>query len=559
MKKILLMTLPFLTPLLPPMGLSCLKSYLQKHGYPVKTIDVMVEVKIRQLCYRYFDTLQKFIPGKKTGYFFNVGLDILNNHFMAYLNYEEGNENQYIELIKLLIYRNFYVRIDSPQVQEMDSIVKEFYLQLEEYLIRLTREEKPAILGFSVFRGTLAPSLFAAKLVKVRRPGTTILIGGPIFSQDLYPGSPNFKSFLERTPYIDKIFIGEGEKLLLEYFRGGLPGNQRVYTLKDINHELVDLDSLDIPDFSDLDLSAYPLLGGFTSRGCVYKCSFCAETLFWKRYNRKSTEKIVDQLIRLSQKYGRYAFVFSDCLINPLVTQLSKELIARNLKLYWDVTLKVDKHTCDPEYTMLWRQGGLYRARMGIESGSQRLLDIIDKKISISQIKASLIHLATSGTKTTAYWIAGHPGETEDDFQQTLDLIEELQDYIYDAECNPFRFFYSGQVNESLWQDKRLLHPGDNKDWLLTQTWVLNEPPPREVIYERVCRIREHCKKLGIPNPYSISEIHQADKRWKCLHKNAVPPLLELNQKGSGIEDTDKASLVAANDSQLEDDADFNF
>jgi hypothetical protein len=555
------MTLPFLTPLLPPMGLSCLKSYLQKHGYPVKTVDAMAEIKIRQLCYRYFDTLQKCIPANKQGYFFNVGLDVLNNHFMAYLNYGQGNgnENQYIELVKLLIYRNFYVPIDDRQVREMDGMVTKFYLQLEEYLFRLIQEEKPAILGFSVFRGTLAPSLFAAKLIKESRPEIRILMGGPIFSQDLFPGSPNFDSFLTKSPYIDKIFIGEGERLLLEYLREGLPEKQRVYTLKDINHELVNLDTLDIPDFSDFDLSAYPLLGAFTSRGCVYKCSFCAETLFWKRYNRKSTKNIVDQLVGLSQKYGKNAFVFSDCLINPVVTELSKELLARNLRLYWDVTLKVDKHTCDPEFTMLWRRGGLYRVRLGIESGSRRLLDLIDKKITISQIKASLIHLAASGIKTTAYWIAGHPGETEKDFQQTLDLIEELQDYIYDAECNPFRFFYSGQVNAGVWQDKRLLYPEDNKDWLLTQTWVLNEDPPREVIYERVCRIGEHCKKLGIPNPYSISEINEADKRWKCLHKNAVPPLLELNQKGSAVEDTDQALLVTAHDSQKEDDADFNF
>jgi radical SAM superfamily enzyme YgiQ (UPF0313 family) len=555
------MTLPFLTPLLPPMGLSCLKSYLRKHGYPVKTVDVMVEVEIRQLCYRYFDILQEYIPVNKRGYFFNVGLDVLNNHLMAYMNHGEGNgdEDKYIELVKLLVYRNFYVSIDSSQVRELDSMVMAFYHRLEQYLLRLIQEEKPSIVGFSVFRGTLAPSLFAAKLVKGRLPGTTILVGGPIFSQDLFPGTPNFEIFEKRAPYIDKIFIGEGEQLLLEYLRGRLPGNQRVYTLKDINHELVNLDSLDIPDFSDFDLSAYPLLGAFTSRGCVYKCSFCAETLFWKKYNRKSTENIADQLVRLSQKYGRNAFVLTDCLINPLVTEVSKELMARNLRLYWDVTLKVDKHTCDPEYTMLWRRGGLYRVRLGIESGSQRLLNLIDKKITIEQIKASLIHLAASGIKTTAYWIAGHPGETEDDFQQTLDLIEELQDYIYDAECNPFRFFYSGQVNADVWQDKQLLYPEDNKGWLLTQTWVLNENPPREVIYERVCQLREHCKKLGIPNPYSISEINEADKRWKCLHKNAVPPLLELNQKGSAVEDTDRALLVTAHDSQKEDDADFNF
>jgi radical SAM superfamily enzyme YgiQ (UPF0313 family) len=254
--------------------------------------------------------------------------------------------------------------------------------------------------------------------------------------------------------------------------------------------------------------------------------------------------------------------VLTDCLINPVVTDLAKELIRRGLKVYWDVTLKVDRKTCDPEYTMLWRRGGFYRARLGIESGSQQLLNIIDKKITIQQIKKSLINIASAGIKTTAYLIAGHPGETEEDFQKTLDLVEELQDYIYEVECDPFRFYYTGQVNTGIWNNKRLLYPEDDTNMMLIQTWILDEYPPRQVIYERGCRLKAHCKKLGIPNPYSVREIHEADQRWKRLHKNAVPALWELNQISDCIDDIVQPvsiTLVNADDSQLEKDVDFNF
>jgi radical SAM superfamily enzyme YgiQ (UPF0313 family) len=561
-ERILLMTLPFLTPLIPPMGISCLKSFLQKNGYYVKTIDVMAEMPIRELCYLYFDTLEGHIPDVKRGHYFNVALDVLFNHFMAHFNHTD--ENKYIELVRLLVYRNFYVSIDNREVQKLNEIVAEFYIKLEGYLIRQIGKEKPGILGLSVYKGTLASSLFAARLVKLRWPEIKILMGGTIFSQELFPLTPNFNSFLERAPYIDKIFIGESEQLLLQYLRGRLSGDKKVYTLEDIKNELVNLDSLEIPDFSDFDLSSYPLLPAYTSRGCIYQCSFCAETVFWKRYNRKSVEKVADELDRLSQEYRKNIFLLTDCLINPLVTDLSSELIKRRLKIYWDVYIKVDKHTCDAEYTTLWRRGGFYRARLGIETASQRLLNIIDKRITIEQIKLSLKSLASAGIKTTTYWIAGHPGETEEDFQQTLDLLEEMQDYIFEAECDPFRFFYKGQVNTNtnIWNNKSLLYPEDDTNMLLTQTYVLNEKPSRKLIYERECRFKEYCKKLGIPNPYSIAEIREADKRWSILHKTAVPPLLELaqNYKDTYISKEKKQiHLLQASENPAEDDVDFNF
>lgn len=561
-QSILLMTLPFLTPLIPPMGISCLKGYLQANGCRVKTADAMADMEIRESCYRYFDTLEGYIPEKKRGHFFNVGLDVLFNQFMAHLNRE--NQQDYIELVKLLVAKNFFVDIHENQARELSHLVDTFYSKLEIYLDRLFDEEKPSILGLSVYKGTLAASLFAARAIKKKYPDTKVVMGGTIFSQELFPDSPNFNRFMERTPYIDKIFIGESENLFLKYLKGQLPGDKKVYTLKDIDSRLMELDALPLPDFSDFHLAAYPLIPAFTSRGCIYRCSFCAETVFWKKYNRKSAQKIADELAELSRTYGNRLFILTDCLVNPLVTELSEELIQRGLKVYWDVYIKVDNRVCNPGDTMLWRRGGFYRARLGIESGSQHLLDIIDKRITVTQIKAALNSLASAGIKTTTYWIAGHPGETEADFQQTLDLLEELQDSIYEAECDPFRYFYTGQVNAQEWLKKegnRLLYPEKASDMLLTETYSLNTDPPREVIYDRQCRFKEHCKKLGIPNPYSVKEMMAADKRWQTLHKNAVPPLTELaaNTAEPAGEQNPAQLLDARNIEKEMEDVSFNF
>jgi hypothetical protein len=168
-----------------------------------------------------------------------------------------------------------------------------------------------------------------------------------------------------------------------------------------------------------------------------------------------------------------------------------------------------------------------------VESGSQRVLDLMDKKITVAQIKAAISSLAKAGIKTTTYWIAGFPGETREDFQQTLDLIEELKDDIYEAESNPFWYYLKALVKSDEWAGHSIsLYPEQATELLLLPTRVLDiEPSPRER-YDRMKRFSLHCERLGIPNPYSMADLYQADKRWQQLHPQAVPPLNDFFTEG---------------------------
>jgi radical SAM superfamily enzyme YgiQ (UPF0313 family) len=227
-----------------------------------------------------------------------------------------------------------------------------------------------------------------------------------------------------------------------------------------------------------------------------------------------------------------------DSLLNPLITNLSKELLKRNIPVYWDGYLRADKQVCHTRNTLLWRRSGFYRARLGLESGSRHILNLMDKKITPAQIIKAVCSLAYAGIKTTTYWLIGYPGETEEDFQQTLDLIEALKDNIYEADCNPFEFFLTGQVGSGKWQGKESirLYPEHARDMLVTETWYLSGEPSREETYQRVNRFIRHCQKLGIPNPYSMIDIHKADLRWKKLQLNAVPSLVDF-EKSTGLID----------------------
>jgi radical SAM superfamily enzyme YgiQ (UPF0313 family) len=112
-------------------------------------------------------------------------------------------------------------------------------------------------------------------------------------------------------------------------------------------------------------------------------------------------------------------FLLTDSTLNPIAAELSKEISKSGVSIYWDGFLRADRHVCNPENTLSWRQGGFYRAMLGLESGSQRVLDLMAKRITVQQSEAALASLAYAGIKTTTFWLFGYPGETEQDFRMT--------------------------------------------------------------------------------------------------------------------------------------------
>jgi len=537
--------MPYWDPLMPPMGISCLKSYLARSGYTVKTVDANIEGRFKEVGDKYFDVLRASLPPDKQSNFYNIGKEVFRYHQLVHLH--QPHEKKYSRMVKLLIRENFYSAADDATVQQLNLVMDQFYAHLEQYILSLLEKEKPGLLGLSVFQGTAAASLYAFKKAKGHYPEIQTIMGGGIFADQLAPDSPNFELFLEKTPYIDKFFIGESEILFLKYLQGELPGNRRIYGLGAADQHILDISSFGQPDFSGLSLDYYPHLGAYTSRGCPFMCGFCSETVMWKKYRKKKAHQVVKELDRMFRQYGSQLFLMSDSLLNPTASELAAAVRESPVPFYWDGYLRVDKNTCDSEQVWQWRRGGFYRARLGVESGSPKVLDLMKKHITPDQIRETLITLADMGIKTTTYWVIGYPGETEADFCQTLDLVEEMSSEIYEADCNPFNYFYSGQVNSKEWAaDHYLLYPQDLTEAMILQKWELNCSPSRQERYDRLRRFSEHCRKLGIPDPYTLYDISRADKRWQKLHKNAVPPAAVFKDSSAIIDECRKIGKPAA-------------
>lgn len=563
-KKILLASLPFWTPLIPPLGLACLKSYLQQHGFSVMAVDANVEDTFKEIYDNYFAVLADVVPEDKKGNFYSIGHEVLRNHMMAHLH-QQGKEDEYFKLVKVIVQTTFFCSIAHHQVERLNATVQRFYLELETWFLDLLNRVRPGLLGLCVYSDTTPASLFAFQLTRQKYPHIKTAMGGGVFADQLAFGSNNLEVFLEKTKsFIDKIIIGEGEELFLKLVRGELPESQRVYTLKDLDGKHLDLTAsgLEVPDFSDFDIGFYPYMTTYISRSCPFQCSFCAETVNWGKFRKKNIKQAVEELAELYKRHGYQLFLMGDSLLNPVVMELAEELLKADLPIYWDGYLRADPHVCSAENALLWRRGGFYRARLGIESGSPRVLEAMGKKITPQQIKQAVSSLAYAGIKTTTYWIMGYPGETEEDFLQTLELVIQLKENIYEAECKPFYYFPGGQVGSEQWMNeyKRVrVYPGHDENMLMLQTWRINCLPGREETYQRVSRFIRHCKELGIPNPYSMNEIYQADERWQKMHKNAVPPLVELRNKNTMIKESRDIRPLNFAQNILHEDDDFGF
>jgi radical SAM superfamily enzyme YgiQ (UPF0313 family) len=559
-KKILLAMLPYWDPMIPPNGIAHLKSFLQQRGYQVKAVDVLFEENFQEIYNNYFDYLKSCIPEANWGNFYNIGHDVMQDHMMAHFNHDDPEK--YVELVKLLVHTTFYYQLTDDQAGYLNSLLDDFYRRLESYFTRLLEIEKPDVVGATSYKCTVPASLFALRLTKRKYPDITTVLGGNNFVDMHAIGTPSFDALLDYSrDFLDKIFVAaQGELLFYKFLEGQLPQSKRVYTREDIDGEIIPFEQMHAPDFSDFDMQRYPFLPATGSASCPFQCSFCSASNFYGKHRKKDVKQTVAEMVDLHRSHGHQLFFLTDSLVNTIAADLAKEVIDCGHPLYYDVYYRVDKPSADVQNTLLWREGGMYRVRIGCESGSPRVLDMMGKKITPQQIKESVSALALAGIKTTTYWAIGHPGETEEDFQQTLDLVTELKDDIFQAETNPFLYYFSTQSHADMWAGNRLpLYPDWAQKMMVFKLWTLDLEPLREEAYHRLFRFEQHCRKLGIPNPYSYNEHIKADQRWRTLHKHAVPPMRDFLAGGGLVTEPRSIKQAVAAKSNRQQNIDFSF
>jgi radical SAM superfamily enzyme YgiQ (UPF0313 family) len=282
----------------------------------------------------------------------------------------------------------------------------------------------------------------AFEMCKMAKAGGCTVIVSSSDSTDRYP------QYLAEGA--DFVIIGEAEQTLLELvntIKGGndpsqiqglayLKSGEAVKTLG--RPVLKDLDSLPLPAWDLIDINPYrdswlENAGYFsmnigTTRGCPFKCNWCAKPIYGNRYNSRSPQNVVQELKLLKQNYGMYHIWFCDDIfgLKPGWVQEFAALVEQEgLQFKYKIQSRADL-LVEEETVKALAASGCDNVWIGAESGSQKILDAMDKGITVEQIATATSLMKAHKIKPSFFIQFGYPGELKEDIGQTIKMINSL-------------------------------------------------------------------------------------------------------------------------------------
>ena len=208
-----------------------------------------------------------------------------------------------------------------------------------------------------------------------------------------------------------------------------------------------DLDTLPFParhltsyeKYSSLLARRTPTTTMFTSRGCPFRCAFCDRPHLGKRFRARSPRNVVDEM-EACTRLGIYEFLVYDdtfTVDRSRVLDICEEIQDRKLDVGWDIRARVD--TVDLEMLKALRAAGCERIHYGVEAGTEKILKVLNKRITIEQVRDSFRWTKQMGIDVLAYFMIGSPTETREDILQTVAVAKSLNpDYVHITILTPF-------------------------------------------------------------------------------------------------------------------------
>ncbi len=319
-------------------------------------------------------------------------------------------------------------------------------LSIDQTIDRILDENSP-ILGISMTSAVIFIGNEIAKRVKARNPNIVVLVGGPHIS-----AVP--QETMERMSNFDIGIIGEGELTcyeLVEHLKNnnyeidnldGIDGiiyrkNEKIVKTKSREY-IKDLDILPFPAFDLLpeltkfytlpgdNIKRLPAISLVTSRGCPKCCTFCDRSTFGRKFRSHSSQYIVRLIKYLVDRYGIKDIGFYDdnLMANPKkLREFCDLLICEKIDLTWSCEGSID--FAKEEDLRLMKSAGCWQIAWGIESGSQEMLDVYKKGVTVEKMKTVLITADKAGIDNRGFFMLGGFKESKKTIQETFKFIKE--------------------------------------------------------------------------------------------------------------------------------------
>jgi anaerobic magnesium-protoporphyrin IX monomethyl ester cyclase len=318
------------------------------------------------------------------------------------------------------------------------------------------REAKPLIIGISATTPVFESAKALACRIRALLPGVRIILGGAHVTADPQAAM--------QSGCFDFGVVGEGEETIVELAGHILRGQPAAGKIAGIvfmagpqpvatgaRGFIVDLDTLPYPARHLLPpLERYrptpasfrrlPLGILITSRGCPHRCTFCDRSVFGNNYRFRSAENVLGEVEELTGRYGaRELRFFDDCfaLDKERVAAICAGLRKRRKKIGWSCLTTVA--SVNKELLREMRSSGCWQVLFGLESGDQRMLELLKKGASLQQNCQAVRWAKEAGLSVRADFIVGTPGETEESLARTLDFaVSSGVDYAHFNKFVPY-------------------------------------------------------------------------------------------------------------------------
>lgn len=328
-----------------------------------------------------------------------------------------------------------YTRCDVAN--SSNSILK----YLREVILNDVIKKPYSVIGISVpFTSQLFYALILGREIKRKVPQCKVVLGGPqisLFWNVITKHAPFRASY-------DGLLYGMGEKALHEYILAVDQGKDMrgvanlIYWDRDVllvneAQNIHSMRDIPVPDFSDLPLDKYIFakLPYQMSRGCYWsRCAFCSYRDS-KLYNARAVEETCDHFADMEKRYGRHIFQFIDDAIHPeKLREFADQVLKRDMKIRYDAYLRLDAGFT-AELCKKLADSGLKNVLFGFESANQRMLDLMRKGNSPSNMLQVMKNMKMAGIQNILSCLIGFPTETREEARESIQFLKENRQWYY--------------------------------------------------------------------------------------------------------------------------------
>ena len=163
-----------------------------------------------------------------------------------------------------------------------------------------------------------------------------------------------------------------------------------------------------------------------TQRGCPYTCKWCSTAVYGQSYRRRPASAVVDEILSLKKRYNPDAIWFVDDVFtvsHKWIKSFHEEMLKKKAEIPFECITRAERLT--DEVLQMLKEAGCYRIWIGAESGSQRIVDAMDRRVDIKVVKEMIQKTNALGIETGTFIMLGYPGEQEEDINRTIKYLKE--------------------------------------------------------------------------------------------------------------------------------------